>query len=104
MSDDAEIKTTDQGALAGTSDGASGEGPKWSNRPTVSFRKLQRKTIGQILVESQAITAEQLSTALEKQKESQGKIGEILVENDMVTEEDMLRALAYQLDLPYYSR
>lgn len=91
------------GDLAGT-EPRDPEQPKWSNLPTVSFRKLQRKTLGQILVESQALKPEQLETALTKQKESQGKIGEILVENDMVSEEDMLRALAYQLDLPYYSR
>jgi general secretion pathway protein E len=78
--------------------------PKWSNLPTVSFRKLQRKTLGQILVESQALSQEQLDKALEKQAETKGKLGEILVENDMISEEDMLRALAYQLDLPYYSR
>src|SRR5688572_10998956 len=77
--------------------------PKWSNLPTVSFRKLQRKTLGQILVESQALSEEQLSQALEKQAESHGKIGEILVEQDMISEEDVLRALAYQLDLPYYA-
>jgi len=78
--------------------------PKWSNLPTVSFRKLQRKTLGQILVESQALSAEQLTQALEKQAETQAKIGEILIESDMISEEDVLRALAYQLDLPYYSR
>ena len=36
------------------------EQPKWSNLPTVSFRKLQRKTLGQILVESESLTEEQL--------------------------------------------
>jgi general secretion pathway protein E len=82
----------------------SAEQPKWSNLPTVSFRKLQRKTLGQILVESRTLSEEQLETALERQQETQGKIGQILVENQMVTEEDMLRALAYQLDLPYYAR
>lgn len=81
-----------------------GAQPKWSNLPTVSFRKLQRKTLGQILVESQALSEEQLNQALEKQQQTQGKIGEILVESDMISEEDVLRALAYQLDLPYYSR
>lgn len=99
MSDDAEIKQEPK-----IHEAVASEGPKWSNLPTVSFRKLQRKTIGQILVESQAISAEQLAKALERQRETQGKIGEILVANDMVSEEDMLRALAYQLDLPYYSR
>jgi general secretion pathway protein E len=95
------------GVIADTSaanlDGVS-EQPKWSNLPTVSFRKLQRKSLGQILVESKALSEEQLSTALERQQESQGKIGQILIESQMVTEEDMLRALAYQLDLPYYAR
>jgi general secretion pathway protein E len=81
-----------------------GESPKWSNLPTVSFRKLQRKTLGQILVESNALSEEALHSALAQQEETKGKIGEILVENDLITEEDMLRALAYQLDLPYYAR
>lgn len=81
-----------------------GNQPKWSNLPTVNFRKLQRKTLGQILVESQALSEEQLKLALAKQAESKAKIGTILVENQMVSEEEMLKALAYQLDLPYYSR
>lgn len=78
--------------------------PKWSNLPTVSFRKLQRKTLGQILVESNALTEEALNSALQQQEATKGKIGEILVENELISEEDMLRALAYQLDLPYYAR
>jgi general secretion pathway protein E len=78
--------------------------PKWSNLPTVSFRKLQRKTLGQILVESNALSEEALHSALQQQEETKGKIGEILVENELISEEDMLRALAYQLDLPYYAR
>ncbi len=78
--------------------------PKWSNLPTVPFRKLQRKTLGQILVESEALSEDQLKKALAKQSETQAKIGEILVGDDLISEEDMLRALAYQLDLPYYAR
>ena len=79
--------------------------PKWSNLPTVSFRKLQHKTIGQILVESEVLSADQLAIALKKQKDLPGgKLGEILVESDMISEEDVLKALAYQLDLPYYAR
>ena len=81
-----------------------GANPKWSNLPTVSFRKLQRKTLGQILVESAALTEEQLDQALRKQAQTSAKIGEILVEEDLLTEEDVLKALAYQLDLPYYAR
>ena len=81
------------------------QNPKWTNLPTVSFRKLQRKTLGQILVESETLTEEHLQDALERQKGSESeKLGEILVENEYISEEDMLRALAYQLDLPYYNR
>src|SRR5688500_18495960 len=100
MSDDFEVKEKIDPAAAALDPaaGVGGEQPKWSNLPTVSFRKLQRKTLGQILVESNALSEEQLEQALERQKETQGKIGEILVENDLVSEEDMLRALAYQLD------
>lgn len=78
--------------------------PKWVNLPTVSFRKLQRKTLGQILVETQTVSEEQLAQALVQQQEKGTKLGEILVENDIVSEEEILRALAYQLDLPYYAR
>ena len=30
--------------------------PKWTNLPTVDFRSLQHKTLGQILVETKRIT------------------------------------------------
>src|SRR4051812_27227901 len=102
MSEEAEKKL--EAAAIAAAMGTDGAQPKWSNLPTVNFRKLQRKTLGQILVESQALSEETLAKALEKQAETKGKIGEILVENEMVSEEEMLRALAYQLDLPYYSR
>jgi general secretion pathway protein E len=80
--------------------------PRWSNLPTVSFRKLQRKTLGEILVESSTITPAQLQEALSEQKEggNKEKLGEILVSKEFVSEEDMLKALAFQLDLPYYTR
>ncbi|MEZ4741099.1 MAG: type II secretion system ATPase GspE [Bdellovibrionota bacterium] len=81
------------------------ENPKWSNLPTVSFRKLQRKTLGEILVESSTITEEQLKEALVLQQERDGqKLGQILVNQEYISEEDMLRALAFQLDLPYYDK
>lgn len=80
--------------------------PKWSNLPTVTFRKLQRKTLGEILVESASITEEQLKEALvlQQENEEKQKLGEILVKQEFITEEDMLRALAFQLDLPYYEK
>ena len=83
-------------------EGAAAEGPspRWTNLPTVTFKKIHRKTIGEILIESSVITENQLQEAIATQKETESgkKVGEILIE------EDMLRALAYQLDLPYYDR
>ena len=89
--------------------GAIGEGlnknsPKWTNLPTVNFKKARRKTLGEILIESSTITTEQLEDALKSQAESKQKLGEILVEKEYISEEDVLKALAYQLDLPYYER
>ena len=83
------------------------ETPRWMKLPTVDFRSLQHKTIGQILVENEAISEKQLEEALKDQStydEDQRKLGEVLVEKEFVTREDMLKALAIQLDLPYYDR
>ncbi len=80
------------------------EAPKWSNLPTVSFRKVERKSLGEILTESTNLTKEQLDVALLQQSADGTKLGEILVEKNLVTEEEVLKALAYQLDLPYYNR
>jgi general secretion pathway protein E len=75
--------------------------------PVVEFRKLQHKSLGQILVDTNTITQDQLNEALEIQKannEFGKKLGEVLIEKQYVTEEDMLHALAVQLDLPFYDR
>jgi general secretion pathway protein E len=80
--------------------------PKWTRLPSVDFRSLQHKTLGQILVESKTISEKQLQEALREQNEEGNtkKLGEVLVANNYVSEEDMLKALAIQLDLPYYDR
>lgn len=81
--------------------------PKWSDLPSVGFRKLQRKTLGEILVESAGVTEEQIKEALTVQDEegaSKRKLGEILIDKEIISEEAMLKALAYQLDLPYYEK
>lgn len=82
------------------------EGPSWTRLPTVDFRNLEHKTLGQILVESKTITEETLRQILDEQEENDDhrKLGEILVEREIVSEEEMLKALAAQLDLPYYDR
>ena len=81
------------------------DSPKWSSLPTVPFRKMAKKTLGEILTESTSLTKEQLDEALKIQLGQEGsKLGEILIEKNLATEEDILRALAHQLDLPYYNR
>jgi general secretion pathway protein E len=83
-----------------------GRGLNWTQLPSVDFRSLQHKTLGQILIESKAISPKQLEDALREQnlEGNTKKLGEVLVAKDYVTEEAMLRALAMQLDLPYYDR
>jgi general secretion pathway protein E len=86
---------------------ADDKAPRWTSLPTVDFSSLQRKTIGQILVETRAISEKQLQEALKDQAQNElhyKKLGQLLVEKEYVSEEDMLKALALQLDLPYYDR
>ncbi len=80
--------------------------PKWRSLPTAPFRKIQRKSLGEILLESTAITEEQLSEALKSQEMDlkHQKIGQILIKKEYLSEEEMLRSLAFQLSLPYYDR
>ena len=82
------------------------EKPSWTKLPSINFRNLTHKTLGQILVESSTISEEQLQEALSIQRQgtSGKKLGDILIEKEFISEEDMLRALAMQLDLPYYDR
>ncbi len=81
-------------------------GLSWTQLPSIDFRSLQHKTLGQILIESKAISPKQLEDALREQNldGNTRKLGEVLVAKDYVSEENMLRALAMQLDLPYYDR
>ena len=74
--------------------------------PQVSFRKIKRKTLGEILVENESITEAQISEALSIQKDGQenNKLGEILVDKDYVSQDEVLKALAAQLDLRYYDK
>ena len=61
------------------------------------------KRLGNILVESKAITQEQLMTALQKQKTMDKKLGEILVSEGTLKEEQILKVLEVQLRIPYVS-
>ncbi len=53
--------------------------------------------IGDLLVQAQAITEEQLADALEKQRGTGKKLGEYLVENNIITDDKLGQALSTQL-------
>lgn len=58
----------------------------------------QKKRIGDMLIEEQLITEEQLQEALTVSQESKKKIGEVLVESGVVTEDGIAQALSRQLN------
>ena len=63
------------------------------------YRK--RVRLGDILVEYDYITQEQLEDALSQQKEKGKLLGEMLIELNYISEEDMMRALQTQLGLEF---
>lgn len=79
--------------------------PAAAQKLTVNFersRRGQRKRIGEILMESEVITQEQLDTALKlKTKDPRRRVGSILVELGYVTEAIVAAALAAQLRMRY---
>lgn len=57
--------------------------------------------LGDLLVENQLITQEQLMQALAEQKSSGHKLGRVLVEKGYVKEEQVLELVSRQLQIPY---
>ena len=60
-----------------------------------------KKRLGDILVEDDVITSDQLQNALELQKITGGKLGDILIENKLVTEDVLYKVLEDQYGIPY---
>jgi type IV pilus assembly protein PilB len=63
--------------------------------------KPRPKVLGQLLVETGAITPEQLEEALSKQLGTGRRIGSLLVDEGWADEEAVARCLSLQLSLPY---
>ncbi|HLD09968.1 MAG TPA: MSHA biogenesis protein MshE, partial [Methylophilaceae bacterium] len=57
--------------------------------------------LGEILVQQELITTDQLNKSLEEQKRSGRKLGRIFVESGYVTETQISEALARQLQIPF---
>ena len=57
--------------------------------------------LGELLVQHNLLTEEQLKLALEQQKKTGRKLGRVIVETGYVTEEGLSEALARQLNVPF---
>lgn len=64
-------------------------------------KAVQKQLLGEILIERQLITSEQLAQALEVQQQEKGYIGEILVKLGLIEELDVVTALVVQCNFPY---
>ncbi|MFH0898364.1 MAG: type II secretion system ATPase GspE [bacterium] len=60
-----------------------------------------RKKIGEILIDLNVVTDEQLQAGLLEQKTSGKLIGKILIEKGVLSAKDLARALAKQVEVPY---
>ncbi|GAB3451956.1 GspE/PulE family protein [Massilia terrae] len=61
----------------------------------------EKVRLGEILVQQNLLTEEQLTAALADQKRTGRKLGRVFVENGYVTEEQIGSALARQLNIPF---
>ncbi|MFH1799002.1 MAG: hypothetical protein ABH844_06705 [Candidatus Omnitrophota bacterium] len=59
------------------------------------------KKLGEILIQSGALSEDELSRAIDFQRREGGLLGEILVKLGYVTEHDIVRALTTQYGFPY---
>ena len=59
-----------------------------------------KKSLGEMIVEENLITAEQLGNALELQRRQGGKLSEILIKQGLVKAEDLAAVLSVQLNVP----
>src|SRR5687767_11769640 len=66
--------------------------------------KRKSKQLGQILIELQMITPEQLETALDEHKRTPKSLGRVLIDMGMIKEGDLVRALAEQVGLDNFGR
>ncbi len=68
--------------------------------PDTSTDKVAKKNLGEMLIEEQLITPEQLESALNFQRQKGGKLSDILVKKGLIKAEEMAVVLSIQLNLP----
>jgi MSHA biogenesis protein MshE len=72
-----------------------------SEVPTDTAAPRPKLRLGDVLVEQQLISAEQLTQALDLQRATGKKLGRILIEANLITEEALAHVLARQLRVPF---
>jgi len=60
-----------------------------------------KRRIGDVLIDSELITQEQLDIALEVQKKEKKLLGEVLIDLNYVTEEQVIKTLEFALRIPH---
>ncbi len=60
-----------------------------------------KKKIGEILVEFNYITEEQLKQVIDNQENNDKRLGELLVENGYISEDELNQVLEFQLGIPF---
>lgn len=63
----------------------------------------EKKRLGELLLELDLITPEQLEEVLEAQKQDRRRLGALLVEKKMLTATKLTQVLSYQFNLPFVS-
>jgi type IV pilus assembly protein PilB len=62
---------------------------------------VSRRKLGELLIESGLLTAENLKDAMELQKSTGKRLGELLIDMKIISEEEMAYVLAMQLKIPF---
>ncbi|HEA47060.1 MAG TPA: type II secretion system protein GspE [bacterium] len=62
--------------------------------------KMQKKKLGEILVEKEVITSDQLTQALAEQRRTGERLGRVLVNLGFITERELIKFLGAQMDIP----
>jgi len=70
------------------------------DRGEIFTDRATRKSLGEMLIEENLITAEQLDKALELQRRQGGKLSEVLVKQGLVKADELAAVLSVQLNVP----
>lgn len=72
-------------------------------RVCVEMSTVKKKRLGDLLIESNVISEEQLQQALREQGKTKQKLGDLLITQGYITEQQLFEVLEYQLGIPHVS-